>query len=332
VRRAAGLTRRLLAFARRQPLDARALDVNALLAGLTELLRRAAGDAVAVEIQPAEALWRVRADANGLDNALLNLVVNARDAMPEGGRVLIETANAVLDAEEAARFPEPVPPGVYVRISVTDTGTGMDAATLARVFEPFFTTKEPGKGTGLGLAQIHGFVRQSGGQVSIESRLGEGTRVCLFLPRLRPEDEASEAAEQQAEAPAGLTEAGRGETLLLVEDDEALRLFATETLTELGYQVLAAANGAAALQLLEERPEIKLLFTDVLLPGGMDGRHLAGLARERWPELRLLLTTGHGGVVEARDSPIGPGISLLRKPYSRADLAAALRRLLDTGG
>nr|WP_294513258.1 ATP-binding protein [uncultured Rhodopila sp.] len=322
--RAATLTHRLLAFARRQTLDPKPLDANKLVAGMSELLRRTLGESVALETVLAGGLWRTIADANQLENVLLNLAVNARDAMPQGGRLTIETANTYLDDAYAAEH-EDVDPGQYVMVAVSDTGIGMDRDTLSRVFEPFFTTKDVGQGTGLGLSQVYGFIKQSNGHVKLYSEPGQGTAVKLYLPRLtadRP-DEAVAVAEEEVVAP------GRGETILVVEDEAAVREHAVTSLRELGYRVLSAGDAAAALRILARNQTIDLLFTDIGLPGGMTGRQLADAARARRPDLRVVYTTGyarnatlHGGVLDL-------GMELLPKPFGYAALASKIRAILD---
>ena len=323
-RRAATLTQRLLAFARRQALDPRPLDANRLVAGMSELLHRTLGESIAIETVLAGGLWRTMADANQLENAILNLAVNARDAMRNGGKLTIETANVWLDEAYASQRPE-VAVGPYVLIAVADTGCGMTQEVMLHVFEPFFTTKEAGHGTGLGLSQVYGFIKQSNGHVSIYSEPGQGTVVKLYLPRLT--DELVQMTEAEVAAPR--LPAGAGEAILVVEDDEAVRAYSVETLRELGYRLLMAPNGAAGLEVLARNPSIRLLFTDIGLPGGMTGRQLADAARRLRPDLKVLFTTGysrnaivHGGILE-------PGTQVLPKPFTYAALAAKIRALLD---
>jgi signal transduction histidine kinase/DNA-binding response OmpR family regulator len=322
--RAATLTQRLLAFARRQALDPRPLDANKLVAGMSELLRRTLGEAVAIETVLAGGLWRTMADPNHLESALLNLAVNARDAMPKGGRLTVETANTYLD-ETYAQQHEEVRPGQYVMIAVSDTGTGMTKATMERVFEPFFTTKEVGQGTGLGLSQVYGFIKQSDGHIKLYSELDHGTVVKLYLPRLAGEGQF----DAEAEATVAVTNGGSGELVLVVEDDEAVRAYSTEALHELGYRVLAAANGWAGLELLARFPAIRLLFTDVGLPGGMTGRQLADKARQQRPDLLVLFTTGYARNAIVHGGILDPGTHLLPKPFTYAALAAKIRTLLE---
>jgi signal transduction histidine kinase len=324
-RRAATLTQRLLAFSRRQPLDPKPIDVNKLVAGMSDLLRRTLGEGVVLETVLAGGLWRSQADPNQLENAILNLAVNARDAMPDGGRLTIETANARLDEAYVQALPEPVPPGQYVLVAVSDTGMGMDKATQEKVFEPFFTTKESGKGTGLGLSQVYGFVRQSNGHVRIYSEPGEGTTIKVYLPRLVGSDH--EPAEMPAKAAAMVR--GAGETVLVVEDERDLRAYTTEALRELGYRVLEAADAAAALSIVDRHPEIDLLFTDVVLTGGMNGRNLADEAARRRPGLPVLFTTGYTSNAIVHHGRLDPGMPLIGKPFTYAELAAKVRRMLD---
>lgn len=326
-RRAATLTQRLLAFSRRQPLDPKPLDANKLVAGMSDLLRRTLGEAVMLETVLGGGLWRTQADSNQLENAILNLAVNARDAMPDGGKLTIETANARLDEAYVAALVEPVPAGQYVLVAVSDTGTGMDQATMEKVFEPFFTTKDVGKGTGLGLSQVYGFVRQSNGHVRIYSELGEGTTIKIYLPRLIGSHE--EPAERPAKSPEMVK--GAGETILVVEDEPDLRAYAIEALCDLGYRVLEAADGREALEAVAKHPEIKLLFTDVVLRGGMNGRAIADeIARLRFG-LPVLFTTGYTSNAIVHHGRLDPGMHLIGKPFTYAELAAKVRRMLDGG-
>ena len=320
--RAANLTGRLLAFSRRQTLDAKPTDVGKLVTGLSDLLRRTLGEAISIATVNADDLWRVSVDANQLESALLNLAVNARDAMPSGGKLTIETANTGLDEKYTSQF-DGLEPGQFVVIAVSDTGVGMSADVIERAFEPFFTTKEVGHGTGLGLSQVYGFVRQSGGHVRVYSEVGEGTTVKLFLPRLASDAVHDEPAEHRPVA------ASRGgETILVVEDDESVRAAASDMLRELGYRVVTAEDGASALRLIGERPEIRLLFTDVGLPGGMNGRQLAEAARASRPELPVLFTTGYARNAIVHHGRLDPGINLLSKPFTYVELADKLSRIL----
>jgi signal transduction histidine kinase len=323
--RAATLTHRLLAFARRQTLDPKPVDANKLVAGMSELLRRTLGESVALETVLAGGLWRTIADANQLENVLLNLAVNARDAMPDGGRLTIETANTYLDDAYAAEH-EDVSAGQYVMIAVSDTGTGMDRETLSRVFEPFFTTKDVGQGTGLGLSQVYGFIKQSNGHVNMYSEPGQGTAVKLYLPRLTADRPEVVVAEEVKEVVAG----GRGETILVVEDEAEVREHAVTSLAELGYRVLSAGDGAGALRILARNRGVDLLFTDIGLPGGMTGRQLAEAARARRPDLKVVYTTGYARNAIVHGGLLDPGQELLPKPFSYAALASKIRATLDS--
>jgi signal transduction histidine kinase len=322
--RAATLTSRLLAFSRQQALDPQVIDANKLVAGTADFLRRTLGEAVSLETVLAGGLWRAFADPNQLENALLNLALNARDAMPNGGKVTIETANSFLDQAYVGRLPEPVEPGQYVMIAVADTGTGMDNVTRERAFDPFFTTKGIGKGTGLGLSQVYGFVRQSGGYVRIYSEVGEGTTLKIYLPR----HVGSEETAHDADAGQTTVRAIGTETILVVEDDEGLRGYTTEILTELGYRVLAAHDGQSALRLMDTN-KIDLLFTDVVMPGGMNGRQLADEAARRQPALKVLFTTGYTRNAIVHHGRLDAGVQMIGKPFSFQDLAAKVRTLLD---
>jgi PAS domain S-box-containing protein len=322
-RRAAALTHRLLAFSRRQPLAPEAIDANRLLAGMSDMLFRTLGEAVDIEIVAGAGLWPAMADANQLENAILNLAVNARDAMPGGGRLTIETQNTFLDDDYAAAYPD-VDPGQYIQIAVTDTGTGMTADVQAKVFEPFFTTKPQGQGTGLGLAQVYGFIKQSGGHVAVYSETGLGTTIKLYLPRLRgaatppaPQHHATHAHE------------GSGEIILLVEDEEGVRNFSAEVLEDLGYRVLAAENAGAALEIFYDAKHIDLLFTDVVLTGGMNGRLLADEILRHRPDVPVLFTTGYTRNAIIHHGRLDDGINFLGKPFTAATLAQTIRRLLD---
>jgi PAS domain S-box-containing protein len=323
--RSATLTARLLAFSRRMPLDPKPIDANRLVGGLADLLQRTLGETIALETIAAAGLWRAQADPGELENALVNLAVNARDAMPKGGRLTIETGNASLDEAYVSAMNEPVQPGQYVLIAVSDTGTGMDKETLDRVFEPFFTTKEVGKGTGLGLSQVYGFVRQTGGHIRIYSELGHGTTVKIYLPRLHGPDDLAEAGEAAAEKIAD----GGKETILVVEDHEDLRAYSSGVLRELGYHVLEAGSGPAALTLFSRNPDIDLLFTDVVLPDGMSGRQLADEVLRRRPDLKVLFTTGYTKNAIVHNGRLDPGVQLINKPFTYAALAAKVRSVLD---
>jgi len=322
--RAAVLTQRLLAFSRRQPLNPLAIDPNRLVTGMSELLHRTLGETIEIETVLAAGLWRVEVDPNQLENAILNLAVNARDAMPAGGKLTIETANTHLDRGYASRNAG-VSAGQYVAICVSDTGAGMDSATLGRAFEPFFTTKEVGKGTGLGLSMVYGFVKQSGGHLKIYSEEGEGTTVRIYLPRLL--GAAADVEESPAQA---VPEGTRDETILVCEDDDDVRAYTVEVLRELGYRVLEAHDGPSALRLLERQEGVvDLLFTDVVLPSGMTGADLARKARALRPDLPVLFTTGYARNAIVHHGRLDAGVELITKPFAYADLAARIRDMLD---
>ncbi|WP_353205499.1 PAS domain-containing protein, partial [Sphingomonas sp.] len=311
--RAAALTHRLLAFSRRQPLDPRPVDVARLIAGMADLLRGTLGPGIALEMQVDPATWPILADGNQLENALLNLCINARDAMPEGGSVTIATGEEWLD--EAGAAERDLPPGPYLTLCVIDTGTGMSADVIERAFDPFFTTKPMGQGTGLGLSMIYGFVRQSGGQIQIRSTPGEGTTMCLLLPR--HDGAVADAAEGTATT---LVAAGAGETVLVVDDEPGVRMLVTEVLSELGYTALEAETGAEALELLAAAPRVDLLITDVGLPGGMNGRQVADAVRAVRADLPVLFITGFAENAVVGDGPLEPGMALLAKPFAMETL------------
>jgi len=320
--RGAMLTQRLLAFSRRQPLSPKPLDLNKLVGGLTEFLRRSLGETVELQTVGAAGLWKAEADPVQLEAALLNLAVNARDAMPNGGKLTIETANVQLNEEYCRRHAE-VKPGPYVQIAVTDTGTGMSRQVLERAFEPFFTTKVAGQGTGLGLSQVFGFVKQSGGHITIYSELGEGTTVKIYLPRL--------FAELREEAPAERETPGAvpGERVLVVEDDEEVRLYIADLLRGLRYQVIEAADATSALAQLERgNGRIDLLLTDVVLPG-MNGRRLADEVVARANGIKVLFMTGYSRNAIVHHGRLDPRVEMIQKPFTEAALAARIRDLLD---
>jgi len=321
----AAMTQRLLAFARRQPLDPKPVQVNVLLSGLSDLLRRTLGETIEVNTVLAEDVWRTEVDASELERAVLNLVVNARDALPAGGKLTIESANVTLDSKYAALNPD-VAPGQYVAISVTDTGVGMDAETARQAFEPYFTTKPVGQGTGLGLSQVYGFAKQSGGHLKLYSELGIGTTVRLYLPKLQNELKAASSTPEEKEAVRGHLE-----VVLVVEDDAEIRRLSVDALQDLGYQVLEAPDGREALHVLEARGHIDLLFTDVVLPGGMTGAELTTEARAKQPGLKVLFTTGYARNAIVHNGRLDPGVQLLVKPFTFADLAAKIRETLDAG-
>ena len=320
--RAATLTQRLLAFSRQQPLSPESLVINKLVAGMSELLARTLGEHVKVETVLAAGLWQVKADPAQLENAILNLAVNARDAMPSGGKLTIETLNAFVDDAYAREYV--IEPGQYVLLAVADTGVGMASEVMAKAFDPFFTTKGVGKGTGLGLSQVYGFVRQSGGHVKIYSELGLGTSVKIYLPRHYGEAEAAEQARQLASIHRGL----HTEVVLVVEDDARVRALSVEALKELGYSVIEAAGPSQALRMFDEGQQVTLLFTDVVMPD-MSGRQLADRAREKQPTLRVLYTTGYTRNAIVHNGMLDPGTNLLTKPFSIEELAAKIRKILD---
>jgi PAS domain S-box-containing protein len=320
-RRAASLTQRLLAFSRRQTLDPAPTDINRLIRGMEDLLHRTVGPTNNIEVIGAEGLWNAMIDATQLESAILNLCINARDAMPDGGRLTIATANIRLD--EAAARDNDVPPGPYVTISVSDTGTGMSPETIERAFEPFYTTKPIGQGTGLGLSMVYGFARQSNGQVRIASELGCGTTIEIALPRyagdaLLPNDEEAIAA----------AAAAAGETILVVDDEASIRHLVDEVLDEIGYTVIGAADGASGLKVLQSDARIALLITDVGLPNGMNGRQVADAARALRPGLRVLFITGYAENAAVGGGHLEPGMALLTKPFTMQALTAKVAEMM----
>jgi PAS domain S-box-containing protein len=319
--RAATLTHSLLAFARRQSLDVKSQDINALISGIQEILRRPLGENIAFELKLDRELWNALTDANQFENALLNLAINARDAMPEGGRLRIETANTVVEEATSAHDGE-ISTGDYVVVSVTDTGIGMPPDIIAKAFEPFFTTKPIGQGTGLGLSMIYGFVKQSGGHVRIASKVDQGTTVSIYLRRARTNVGVSE------EAPGLPLRRGRGETVLVVEDDESVRFTIAELLKELGYQYFAYADASAAVPHLQSKRRVDLLLSDVGLPN-MNGRQLAELGRQHRPNLKVLLISGYTEKATDRSGFLGHGMQMLGKPFTVDTLAAKIRALLE---
>ena len=326
VQRAATLTHRLLAFSRQQPLEPEPIDVSRLVSNMSDLLRRTLGEHIAIETVLAGGLWQTRVDANQLENVLLNLAVNARDAMPLGGRMTIETANTSLDEAYAASHDE-VTAGQYVMLAVTDTGTGMTPEVIEKVFEPFFTTKPLGQGTGLGLSMVYGFVKQSGGHVAIYSEPGQGSTMKVYLPRfVRPETHP--ASETAPAAPAHSH--GSGETILVVEDDESVRRSSVEALRDIGYQVLEAGDAMEGVRLIVDRGGIDLLFTDVGLPGGVNGRALADAARSAQPGLRVLFTTGYTRNAILHNGVLDHDLHFIAKPFNLNALAEKIREVLAT--
>jgi len=324
--RAAGLTHRLLAFSRRQPLSPKAVRANPLVLSMQDLLRQTIGEKVELSLQLAPDLWTTLCDENQLESAILNLAINARDAMPGGGRLVIDTQNAELDAAYAAAL-HGVQPGPYVCISVTDTGTGMTAETLAHAFEPFFTTKAVGEGSGLGLSMIYGFTRQSEGHARIFSEYGQGTTVRIYLPApFSAEDGPAQLLPTPVASPAA-----QGEVILVVEDEALVREMVAEVLRDLGYQVLEAHDGLSGLDQLRVRERrIDLLITDVGLPG-LNGRQVAEAASAERPDLKILFMTGYAEKVSASQPFVSPGMEILTKPFEVDDMARRVRALLDGG-
>ena len=321
--RAAQLTQRLLAFSRRQPLNPRVLDVNKLIVSISDLLVRTLGENIELESIGAAGLWKVEADASELESTLLNLALNARDAMPEGGKLTIETSNAYLD-EGYCQQHAGVAPGQYILIAITDNGGGMSAETIDRAFEPFFTTKEAGKGTGLGLSQVYGFMKQSEGHVKIYSESGEGTTIKLYLPR-RDGNEAAHSADEPVSS-----ERGRAETILIVEDDDGVRQYASEILRDLNYQIIEAKDSATALRLLDADKKFDLLLTDVVLPG-KNGRELATEVERRRPGTKVIFMTGYSRNAIVHHGRLDPGTALIQKPLIERVLAQKIRQILDSG-
>ena len=320
--RASALTHRLLAFARRQPLAPKPLEVNPLLASMEELLRRTLGERVIFELVTAGGLWLTKCDPNQLENAVLNLVINARDAMPDGGKLTVETGNSHLDNAYATVHPE-IEPGQYVCISVTDTGSGMSAATIEKAFEPFFTTKPIGRGTGLGLSMIYGFAKQSGGHAKIYSQLGQGTTVKLYLPRFSGKVDQEEQIPDLSE----IYNTHTNETVLVVEDEFVVRELIVEVLKELGYSTLEADDGPSALKILESKQRIDLVISDIGLPG-LNGRQIIDAARETRPTLKVLFMTGYAENAAIAAGFLEPGMAMITKPFAMEALATRIRETL----
>jgi CheY-like chemotaxis protein len=317
VSRGSRLTGQLLAFARRQALEPRSVDLGRVIRDMTDMLRRTLGEQIEVEAVVAGGLWNTLADPNQVENAVLNLAINARDAMPGGGKLTLEVANAHLDDAYAALHTE-VTPGQYVMLAVSDTGTGMTPEVMNRVFEPFFTTKPEGKGTGLGLAQAYGFVKQTGGHIKIYSEVGEGTTVKIYLPRTRRAQDALDLTGQQPAL-------GGSERILVVEDDEGVRAAVVDMLTDLGYRIQRAENAEAALKLLENGAAVDLLFTDVVMPGAISTREMARRAQEMHPGIRILYTSGYTQNAIVHNGRLDDDAFLLSKPYRKDELARKLR-------
>jgi len=327
--RAATLTHRLLAFSRRQTLDPKPTDTNALIDGMADLFRRTVGPGIQLETSFVAEPWPTLCDPNQLESALLNLVVNARDAMPDGGHLLIETSNtALLDRRGAPKDwpPQDVPPGDYVALSVVDTGTGMTPEVIARAFDPFFTTKPLGQGTGLGLSMVYGFVQQSGGHVRLRSEVGQGTTVAIYLPRHLGAGVEVMEHDTISTLPTGMV----GDVVLMVEDEPGVRMVVRDVLSDLGYTVLEAENGRAGLNIIASGVRIDLLLTDVGLPGGMNGRQLADAARQRRPELKVLFITGYAdSVVAVGNGQMEPGMEVMTKPFALETLATRIQNIIN---
>jgi nitrogen-specific signal transduction histidine kinase/ActR/RegA family two-component response regulator len=320
-RRAAMLTQRLLAFARRQSLAPSVCDVPALITGMTDLLHHTIGESVSLEIARSDGVWPAMADAHQFENALLNLVINARDAMPEGGRLKITVANRTLGSADVGLASE-IHAGNYLEIAVSDSGTGMPPEVIQKAFDPFFTTKPIGQGTGLGLSMVYGFAKQSGGFASIDSTPGQGTTVRLYLPRAVVERQAAEVAEA-AELPAG-----RGETILVVEDDPTVRLLAVATLNDLGYRCLDASDASTGIPILLSPSRIDLLLTDVGLPQ-TNGRQLAEIARQHRPGLKVLFMTGYAEKAAVRGQFLDEGMDLITKPFDLEAFSQKVREMIE---
>jgi PAS domain S-box-containing protein len=322
--RAAELTRRLLAFSRQLPLAPKVIDANQMVKSISELLRQTLGEATVLETVLAGGLWKTHADAGQLENAILNLAINARDAMPDGGRVTIETLNCHLDGDYVSNYPD-LTAGQYVMIAVSDEGTGMSPEIMERAIDPFFTTKAVGKGTGLGLSQVYGFVKQSKGHLKLYSEIGNGTAVKIYLPRYYGTEQLVDAAPviRQPER-RGM----RSEAILVVEDEDRIREVTTEALRELGYTVFYAASAKQALQILESRPEIALLFTDIVMPE-MNGRRLAEAALKLRPDLKVLYTTGYTRNAALHNGVLDPGVNFLAKPFTVDQLGQKIRQVLS---
>jgi CheY-like chemotaxis protein len=311
----------MLAFARRQALQPRPVDVNRLLVEMQSFLRRTLSADIELNVILGGVDCEALVDPTQLESAILNLCVNARDAMPGGGRLTIETDNTVLDADYGAENPD-VTPGQYLLVAVSDTGCGISPENLSRVFDPFFTTKEVGKGTGLGLSMVYGFMKQTQGHIKIYTELGQGTSVKLYLPRTEGEKE------QSAQIPTSFADLRGSEVVLLVEDDAPLREFARSELVNLGYRVLEAENGKNALKIIAERADIDLLFTDIIMPGGMNGRELGLEALRLNPKLKVLYTSGYAENAILHDGLFDNDVQFLGKPYTRRELAMRIRGIL----
>ena len=322
--RAAGLTHRLLAFSRQLPLAPTAIDANQMVKSISELLRQTLGEATVLETVLAGGLWRTHADASQLENAILNLAINARDAMPDGGKVTIETLNCYLDDDYVSNYPDLVA-GQYVMIAVSDEGTGMSPEIMDRAIDPFFTTKGVGKGTGLGLSQVYGFVKQSKGHLKLYSEIGHGTAVKIYLPRYFGSEQVADVAAVMRQSE---LRGASSEVILVVEDEDRIREVTTEALRELGYTALPAASAKQALQILESRPDIGLLFTDIVMPD-MNGRRLTEAALKLCPNLKVLYTTGYTRNAVVHNGVLDPGVNFIAKPFTFDQLGQKVREVLS---
>jgi PAS domain S-box-containing protein len=321
--RATGLTHRLLAFARRQTLEPKKINPNKLIAGMKEMVERTVGPEIELKVTPSGGIWPTSCDPNQLENAILNLCINARDAMPDGGQLTIKTLNTEFDEYRATAHD--MTPGEYVEIRIIDTGTGMSPAVAARAFDPFYTTKPAGQGTGLGLSMVYGFAKQSGGQVRISSQIGSGTTVHIWLPR--------DFGEAEEELPQPILKTGSrardGETVLIVDDEPTVRMLVSDVLDELGYAAIEAPDAAAALKVLQSNVRLDLLITDVGLPGGMNGRQMADAARLHRPSLPVLFITGYAERAAIRSGDLEPGMHVLIKPFAMEDLVSRIESIIE---
>jgi CheY-like chemotaxis protein len=322
-RRAAALTHRLLAFSRRQTLDPKLTNVNRLIGGMEDLIRRTVGPTIELEVVGAVGLWPTLVDPNQLENALLNLCINARDAMPDGGRLTIETSNKWLDGRSGRE--RDLPPGQYLSLCVTDTGSGMTPEVRSRAFDPFFTTKPLGVGTGLGLSMVYGFARQSNGQVRIYSEMGQGTTMCIYLPR-----QFGEEGEVDAPQPPVTSRSQQGKAVLVIDDEPTVRMLVGEVLKELGHTAIEMSDGPAGLAVLQSATPIDLLITDVGLPGGLNGRQVADAARTLRPGLKVLFITGYAENAVIGNGQLEPGMQVLTKPFAIHELTRRVEQLIET--
>ncbi len=322
--RGAALTHRLLAFSRKQTLMPTAINLNILISGMTDLLRRTMGEKIEIRTKGAADLWACQADQSQLENAFLNLTINARDAMPEGGRLTIETANLTL-GEEVSADQADIEPGDYVMLGVSDSGTGIPPEALKHVFEPFFTSKEVGKGSGLGLSMVYGFAKQSGGNATIYSEAGKGTTVKIYLPRSTAKDNASDSSDDAGNIPTA-----QGERILVVEDNPDVRILAVALLSDLGYEIIEAGSAQAGLDAMTHAAGIDLLLTDVVLPGALNGPELAAEARRRNPAIKVIFMTGYAEDAFSNRDDSDSQMNLIQKPFGKADLANVIRRVFDS--